>query len=243
MKEEDSRKRQRSVDQDDGGHDEEYSEAPGDRDDEPITSPHSQSKRSRSSGSAGSPLARASSAGTGTASSARASPGSASVLETTATPPHYEPPTALLLDLNQRLLTSIAECDYDTYNQLCSDDMSCMEPESHHQVVVGKAFHKYYFDLYGKSSGIKGDAADADVEGGDITTNKVTMSQPHIQWLGGTPRRHPMVAVLSYVKLTQTIKGEEKRSVTIPQSETRVWELRNNKWKCVHFHKSSPLAG
>lgn len=169
-------------------------------------------------------------------SSTRTSPNAASVLETTATPPHYEPPTAMLLDFNQRLLTSIADCDYETYNQLCSDDMSCMEPESHQQVVVGKSFHKYYFDLFDSDGGSKAVKTAKLVS----KTANVTMSQPHIQWLGGTPRRQPMVAVLSYVKLTQTVKGENP--VTIPQSETRVWELRNNKWKCVHFHKSQPLS-
>ena len=165
-------------------------------------------------------------------SPSRTSHTAASVLETTATPPHYEPPTSLLLELNQKLLNSIVECDYETYNQLCSDDMTCMEPESHHQVIVGKDFHKYYFDLYGSK---KNDASSSQT----TTTTNVTMSQPHIQWLGGTPRRHPMVAVLSYVKLTQTVR--DGKPVTIPQSETRVWELCNGKWKNVHFHKSAPL--
>jgi calcium/calmodulin-dependent protein kinase (CaM kinase) II len=180
------------------------------------------------------PHAKRIKSGLASSSPHRTSTTTASVLETTATPPHYEPPTSLLLELNQKLLTSIVECDYETYSQLCSDDMVCMEPESHHQVVVGKEFHKYYFDLFGSKKN------SIDTNKTTPKTTHVTMSQPNIQWLGGTPRRHPMVAVLSYVKLTQTIRND--KPVTIPQSETRVWELCNGKWINVHFHKSPPLS-
>lgn len=178
----------------------------------------------------------ASAVSSSTSPSSRTATVTASVLETTATPPSYEPPTSLLLDLNQKLLTSIAECNYETYDSLCADDMVCMEPESRHQVVVGKDFHKYYFDVYEAGGG--GDNREDTTR--TSQTSKVTMSQPHFQWLGGTPRRHPMVAVLSYVRLTQTMKDNEP--VTIRQSESRVWELTNGKWKNVHFQKSEPLS-
>lgn len=179
------------------------------------------------------------------ASPARASPCAASLEETTAATTNYEPTKELLIDFNQRLLKSIVEGDYETYNQLCADDMSCMEPESHHQVVIGKAFHKHYFDIFaGSAKDIQNITNKEDTKNEAKITTNVTMSQPHIQWLGKTLQRHPMVAVLSYVKLTQILKVEGDNNavpVTIAQGETRVWELRNNEWKCVHFHKSQPL--
>ena len=54
-----------------------------------------------------------------------------------------------LIQRNQQLLDSIVNLDYETYDSFCADDMSCMEPESNQNLVIGKAFHKYYFDVFG----------------------------------------------------------------------------------------------
>jgi hypothetical protein len=130
----------------------------------------------------------------------------------------------LILDLNQELLRSIVESDYPTYDSLVADDISCIEPEANQHVVLGKKFHKYYFDIYGKN---RGDSSTTTTTGTNVN---VTMSQPHVQIVGGGT-----VAIVSYIKLTQ--KGTE----TIQQSETRVWEKLgkyNDQWKNIHFHKS-----
>ena len=131
---------------------------------------------------------------------------------------------ARLINLNQQLLDSIVNLDYETYDRLCADDMSCMEPESNQTVVVGKSFHKYYFDVYGN----KGECSERTSK--PIPTN-VTMVQPHVQLLrGGTGD------ILSYIKLVQ------QKERTVQQSETRVWELRDGHWLNIHFHKSPPAS-
>ena len=125
--------------------------------------------------------------------------------------------------MNQSLLNSIANADYTIYSGWCADDMSCMEPESNQNLVIGKKFHKYYFDLYG--------TVDEKME----TKTNVTMVQPHVQWIGGS--ESPTGAVISYVKVTQQCL-EGQAPTTIQQSETRVWEKRGDDWKNIHFHKS-----
>jgi len=136
-----------------------------------------------------------------------------------------------LIGLNQQLLDSIVNLDYDTYNKLCADDISCMEPESDQNVVIGKAFHKFYFDAFG------GSAVAQEDKSVPKTHINVTMVRPHVQWIGSGNGIPPAGAILSYVKLTQQ-KEEHKAPITIQQSETRVWEFRSGEWLNVHFHKS-----
>eukprot|EP00923_Selenidium_pygospionis_P043968 GHVN01075887.1.p1 GENE.GHVN01075887.1~~GHVN01075887.1.p1 ORF type:complete len:183 (-),score=3.91 GHVN01075887.1:535-1083(-) len=172
-----------------------------------------------------------------------------------------------LVQRNQRLLDSIVNLDYETYDSLCADDMSCMEPESNQNLVIGKGFHKYYFDVFGGSGGepmTSPNNSSDNCNGAPTTHTKVTMVQPHVQWIRGSATSTntntasdrdrqqtkeaaavPTGAVLSYVKLTQqTTVGNAP--VTIQQSETRVWEYRNTTnggwvWVNIHFHKSPVL--
>jgi len=44
-------------------------------------------------------------------------------------------PTAELLDLNRRLLESIAEADWKTYAELCDATLSAFEPEARGHLV------------------------------------------------------------------------------------------------------------
>jgi len=57
------------------------------------------------------------------------------------------------------------------------------------------------------------------------------MCSPHVRFLG------PDTAVISYVRLTQ-IKTGEGVFKTNRADETRVWNKENEKWQCVHFHRS-----
>ena len=59
---------------------------------------------------------------------------------------------AKLLTLTRKLLHSIAESDFSTYALLCSEDMTCFEPETKGTLVEGQDFHKWYFDQHGNSS-------------------------------------------------------------------------------------------
>jgi hypothetical protein len=141
----------------------------------------------------------------------------------------FEQTKMTLIELNQSLLNSSVDLNYDTYDLLSSNDMSCIGPETNHNIVIGKEFHKYYFDVFSSNNiyDVEGETGMA-----KVTKTKVTMVKPHVQIMCDGN-----AAVISYVRLTQqTSPG--KPPVTTQQSETRVWEKRNNEWVNVHFHKS-----
>mmetsp|Transcript_12085 Transcript_12085/g.13859 ORF Transcript_12085/g.13859 Transcript_12085/m.13859 type:complete len:143 (-) Transcript_12085:44-472(-) len=125
---------------------------------------------------------------------------------------------------NQKLLNSIAECDFDSYKQLCSVDMTCFEPESSGMLIEGIEFHKYYFDLYNGSS--------TKTKPSSFNRYNISMSNPHVRFLAGSSD----VAVISYVRVDQLMDGENP--ITKTMSETRIWEMRDGKLVNVHFHKS-----
>ena len=118
-----------------------------------------------------------------------------------------------LLALNQRLLTSIINGDWATYAQLCDPAITAFEPEARGQLVQGLDFHHYYFKLE-RSGGAR----------------QATMCSPHVRVVGD-------VAVLAYVRLTQTLNGNGEPSTSAAE-ETRVWEKKAGGWKHVHFHRS-----
>ena len=118
-----------------------------------------------------------------------------------------------LLALNQRLLTSIAEADWDTYVTLCDPTLSCFEPEARGHLVEGMPFHEYYFKL-----------------GGARKPFNTTMSSPHVRIMGD-------VAVVAYVRLNQRT-GADGSPGTAAVEETRVWQRQGEHWKHVHFHRS-----
>lgn len=131
-----------------------------------------------------------------------------------------------VLATNQQLLNSIAAGDYDVYKNLCSEDLSCFEPESAGMLVEGLEFHKYYFDL-----GSKMQAMDNENKRTIIPKN-ITMSNPHVRWLGQD------AVVVSYTRVDQSVTAEGV-PVTQTMSETRIWEVKNSTMVHVHFHKSN----
>ena len=125
-------------------------------------------------------------------------------------------PDQELLDLNQRLLNSVAAGDWPTYAQLCSDDVSCFEAETNGLLAEGLPFHRYYFELPN--------------DGCSSSPVQVTMARPHLRWLGDN------AAVLSYTRLTQ--KLNDGAPVTASCCETRVWQRLDGQWQQVHVHRS-----
>jgi hypothetical protein len=121
-----------------------------------------------------------------------------------------------LLELNQRLLESIAAGDWKAYQELCHPELTCFEPEARGQLVEGMAFHKFYFDL-----------------GGGSSPRNTTMASPQVRMLGND------AAVVAYVRLVQRLGGDDK-PVTVSSEETRVWQRIDGRWKHVHFHRSAP---
>jgi calcium/calmodulin-dependent protein kinase (CaM kinase) II len=121
-----------------------------------------------------------------------------------------------LLRLNQCLLDSIAQADWDTYRELCDPTLTAFEPEARGQLVEGMEFHHFYFQL----GGIKG-------------CHNTTMCSPHVRVMGE-------VAVVAYVRLNQRLAADGT-PVTQAVAETRVWRRQQGRWKHVHFHRS-PVA-
>eukprot|EP01116_Phalansterium_solitarium_P003842 TRINITY_DN14670_c0_g1_i1.p1 TRINITY_DN14670_c0_g1~~TRINITY_DN14670_c0_g1_i1.p1 ORF type:complete len:129 (+),score=14.54 TRINITY_DN14670_c0_g1_i1:77-463(+) len=121
-----------------------------------------------------------------------------------------------LVSLTELLLKSIANSDWQMYSRLCDESLSCFEPEAQGSMVEGLEFHKFYFDL-----------ASAGAE-----TSNVTMSRPHVRMLG------PDAAVVSYVRLIQSVDPATNQPRTQKYEETRVWQRLHGVWKHVHFHRS-----
>lgn len=119
-----------------------------------------------------------------------------------------------LLQLNQRLLESIAAGDWATYQELCDPSLTAFEPEAPGgQVVEGLDFHRFYFDL----GGIRG-------------RHQTTMCSPRVRLMGD-------VAVVCYVRLVQRI-GSEGAPATVASAETRIWQKQAGRWRHVHFHRT-----
>jgi hypothetical protein len=104
-----------------------------------------------------------------------------------------------IIELTRRLLHSITQSDWTTYSELCSEDLTAVEPEANGHLVQGMEFHKHYFDM-----------ADGSPYAG-VTT---TLSSPHVRLIGD-------VAVITYVRQTQRVENDGK-SRTTSTPETRV---------------------
>src|SRR4029077_4867021 len=89
-----------------------------------------------------------------------------------------------LLDLNQRLLDSIAQGDWATYQELCDPTLTAFEPEARGQLVEGMDFHRFYFNL-----------------GGPKGQHHTSLCAPRGRLMGDA-------AVVSYVRLNQRVGGD-----------------------------------
>ena len=144
-----------------------------------------------------------------------------------------------VIDANQKLLDAIASGDYETYSELTATDLTAIEPESCGNPVHGRAFHKYYFDLYSHP-------AMATEAARPVVPAVISMSNPHVRWLGGgccsDGCGEGTAAVITYVRLDQTMTAGDVADGRGPAikttSETRVWENRDGTLINVHFHKS-----
>jgi len=122
-----------------------------------------------------------------------------------------------ILELTQRLINAITERDFNEYAKLCTEDMTCFEPEACCQLISGMDFHKFYFDKLPTTPGI---------------SVQQSMMTPKVHMLGENG------ACVAYIRLVQTINKDGKaESVSLP--ETRIWQKFDKDWKCVHTHRSA----
>ena len=119
-----------------------------------------------------------------------------------------------LLDLTSRLLRSIQEGDWKTYEELCDPKLTAFEPEACGHLVEGMPFHRFYFELRRNERPVN-----------------TTIVAPHVRLLGES------AAMVNYVRLVQSVDDGGK-PVTRRFEETRVWERQGSVWRHVHFHRS-----
>lgn len=122
-------------------------------------------------------------------------------------------PETELLQLSQRLLDAITAGDWNSYAQLCDDQITCFEPEANGHLVAGLPFHKYYFDLPGGNS-----------------PRQSTIVAPSVRIVGD-------VGIVCYVRLVQKLDAAGA-PVTVTANETRIWQRQGGTWKHIHFHRS-----
>ena len=121
--------------------------------------------------------------------------------------------SSTLLSLSQDLLDSIDQRDWDTYKQLCDEALTAFEPEAAGHLGEGMPFHEYYLS-----------------PGPDGLSRQSTISCPHFRVMGD-------VAVVCYIRLQQATDDAGIVS-TRAMEETRVWQLQDDHWQHVHFHRS-----
>ena len=121
-----------------------------------------------------------------------------------------------IIELTRQLVESIVHSDWETYTQLCAEDLTAYEPEANGHLVKGMAFHQHYFDMQNASP---------------YANATTTLSSPSVRILGED------AAVIAYVRLTQRVGGDNK-STTSSTQETRVGQRIGGVWKHVHFHRT-----
>ena len=142
------------------------------------------------------------------------------------------PPEQCIKLATHRMLECIDSGDYEEYRLMCSDDMTCFEPEAGEHIVPGMDFHKYFFDVQHNIEEI------AKIES---TNGNAKLTTPRRSTISGYTSRvltGGQSVLCAYTRLVQ--KGNNSREVSSTQ-ETRVWEYceASKSWRCVHFHRSS----
>jgi len=127
-----------------------------------------------------------------------------------------------IVRVTQLLLDAISCRDFDSYSRLCDVTMTCFEPETLGNLIEGMDFHKFFFD-----------------HADQLPTSTMHKHQIHTTLLN--PNVHLMGsdgAVIAYIRLTQFVDkfGDAKTSQF---QETRVWQRKEDRWYCIHSHRSA----
>jgi len=134
------------------------------------------------------------------------------------------PPSARkqeIIKLTEHLIDAITYSDYSAYSKLCDINMTCFEPEALGNLIEGLEFHKFYFDN-SPNTGSQN----------SLKNIRSTVLNPHVHLLSDD------AACIAYVRLTQWV---DKNGIASSRrcEETRIWQKRDGKWHCVHFHRST----
>ncbi|XP_048761848.1 calcium/calmodulin-dependent protein kinase type II delta chain-like isoform X15 [Ostrea edulis] len=121
-----------------------------------------------------------------------------------------------IIKLTEQLIAAITSGDYEAYMKYVDPSVTCFEPETMGNLIVGWDFHKFYFDHYLSKN------------------NKpfnTSILNPYVHLLGDD------AACIAYVKLTQYIDSTGLPAANKAE-ETRVWQRKDGKWQNVHLHHS-----
>lgn len=122
-----------------------------------------------------------------------------------------------IIDLTARLIAVIGAKDVKEYFKMCSEDVTCIEPETCGQLVTGLEFHKFFLDTMPTYSSLQ-----------------QSVHNPKVHMLGDGS------ACIAYQRIMQCCeKGKPPKVMCFP--ETRVWNKVGNDWKCVHIHRSAAI--
>ena len=114
------------------------------------------------------------------------------------------------------LLHSIKQGDASTYSRLTSSTLSCIEPETGGQLVLGLDFHLFLVEKTSKA-----------------TKYHIEIVDPVIRVYGNT-------AYAAYI-LTNSFWNDNGPRFSQVQ-ETRIFHKENDLWKMVHFHRSAIVS-
>lgn len=123
-----------------------------------------------------------------------------------------------IIKLTEQMIAAITSGNYEEYTKYADPALTCFEPETMGNMIVGMDFHKFYFDhVFSKNN----------------KPVNTSILNPLVHLLGDD------AACIAYVKLTQYIDRDG-----IPQTrkaeETRVWQRKDGKWQNIHLHRSEP---
>lgn len=161
----------------------------------------------------------------------------------------------LIIKKTETLLDAIDTGDFEKYRRLCAPSMTAFEPESLGNLIEGTDFHRLYFEQAAASAAAaaalssptsppsvtSSSSVVAKGNHNSVNTNHVHPAQ--ISLVRQSKILNPSVLLLSedaasiaYIRLTITrdLNGVQTQRF----EETRIWLRKENKWMCVHFHRS-----
>jgi len=121
-----------------------------------------------------------------------------------------------IIKATEQLIECINSGDFEGYTKICDSHLTAFEPEALGNLLEGLEFHKFYFD---------------NVMGKNCKAVNTMIMNPHVHLLGDE------AACIAYVRLTQYL-DKQCQAHTQQCEETRIWQRRDNRWQCVHFHRS-----
>lgn len=123
-----------------------------------------------------------------------------------------------IIKLTEQMIAAITSGNYEEYTKYADPALTCFEPETMGNMIVGMDFHKFYFDhVFSKNN----------------KPVNTSILNPLVHLLGDD------AACIAYIRLTQYMDRDG-----IPQTrkaeETRVWQRKDGKWQNIHLHRSEP---